>query len=170
MTSSETVRDGPRSTVARHLGVPGRQRTAVLPGRRALPVQPSAQAPLPRGGRHPDHACGGIRDGLRRGARSTDGQDRGGRYPADLRSVTATSSTETPLDSLGMLEAVAALPEQVAGVLTESWGFGGLPEHDEVEHVVVIGMGGSGIAGEVLAAAAGPYMPVPVMVFKSYNV
>src|SRR5438309_4244488 len=30
-------------------------------------------------------------------------------------------------------------------------------------------MGGSGIAGEVLAAAAGPYLPVPVMVFKSYE-
>ncbi|HEX8771249.1 MAG TPA: bifunctional phosphoglucose/phosphomannose isomerase [Acidimicrobiales bacterium] len=84
--------------------------------------------------------------------------------------MTAPSSTETPLDSLGMLDAAAALPEQVAGALSQSWAFGNLPEHDEVEHVVVIGMGGSGIAGEVLAAAAGPYMPVPVMVFKSYNV
>ncbi|HUQ64493.1 MAG TPA: bifunctional phosphoglucose/phosphomannose isomerase [Acidimicrobiales bacterium] len=79
-------------------------------------------------------------------------------------------STETSLDSLGMLAAAAALPEQVGAVLGESWGFGNLPDHDEVEHVVVIGMGGSGIAGEVLASAAGPYMPVPVMVFKSYNV
>jgi glucose/mannose-6-phosphate isomerase len=84
--------------------------------------------------------------------------------------MSSTSSTETPLDSLGMLAAAAALPEQVAAVLGESWGYTNLPEHDEVEHVVVIGMGGSGIAGEVLASAAGPYMPVPVMVFKSYNV
>jgi glucose/mannose-6-phosphate isomerase len=75
-----------------------------------------------------------------------------------------------PVDSLGMLDAAAALPEQVADVLAESWGFDNLPDHDDVEHVVVIGMGGSGIAGEVLAAAAGPYLPVPVLVFKSYHI
>ena len=32
----------------------------------------------------------------------------------------------------------------------------GLPEREAIEHVVVLGMGGSGIAGDVLAAVAGP--------------
>jgi glucose/mannose-6-phosphate isomerase len=31
-------------------------------------------------------------------------------------------------------------------------------------------MGGSGIAGDVLMAAAGPYLPLPVLVFRSYHV
>ena len=45
----------------------------------------------------------------------------------------------------------------------------GLPEREAIEHVVVLGMGGSGIAGDVLAAVAGPFMPVPVIVAKGYE-
>jgi glucose/mannose-6-phosphate isomerase len=37
-----------------------------------------------------------------------------------------------------------------------------------VENVVVLGMGGSGIAGDVLVATAAPFMPVPVTVVKGY--
>ena len=43
------------------------------------------------------------------------------------------------------------------------------PTHDDIENVVVLGMGGSGIAGDVLAAIAGPFMPVPVTVAKGYE-
>jgi glucose/mannose-6-phosphate isomerase len=49
-------------------------------------------------------------------------------------------------------------------------GLDNLLVREEIEHVVEVGMGGSGIAGEVLQAAAGPYMPVPVLIFRSYNV
>ena len=48
-------------------------------------------------------------------------------------------------------------------------GLTGLPTRAEVEHVVVLGMGGSGIAGDVVLAAAGPFMPVPVVVSKAYE-
>ena len=40
----------------------------------------------------------------------------------------------------------------------------GCPTHDDIENVVVLGMGGSGIAGDLLAVVAGPFMPVPVVV------
>ena len=40
---------------------------------------------------------------------------------------------------------------------------------ESVEHVVVLGMGGSGIAGDILIAAAAPFMAVPVVVVKSYE-
>jgi glucose/mannose-6-phosphate isomerase len=43
-----------------------------------------------------------------------------------------------------------------------------LPLHERVENVVVLGMGGSGIAGDVLVAVAAPFMPVPVTVVKGY--
>jgi glucose/mannose-6-phosphate isomerase len=73
------------------------------------------------------------------------------------------------LDTLGMFAATAALPEQVAGAAERARGLTGLPDHHEIEHVVVLGMGGSGVAGDILAAAAGPFMPVPVVVSKSYE-
>ena len=80
------------------------------------------------------------------------------------------TATRAPLDSQGMLEAVSSLPEQVATALAAPRDYDDLPDRDDVENVVVLGMGGSGTAGEVLMATAGPFLPVPVLVFKSYHV
>lgn len=74
------------------------------------------------------------------------------------------------LDSLGMFEAAAAFPEQVESAVAGGRGLDGLPDHDYVENIVVLGMGGSGIAGDVMIAVAGPFLPVPVTVVKSYAV
>jgi glucose/mannose-6-phosphate isomerase len=73
------------------------------------------------------------------------------------------------LDTLGMFDAAAALPEQVETAVALSDGVTGLPEREEIENVVVLGMGGSGIAGDILTAVAGPFMPVPVVVVKGYT-
>jgi glucose/mannose-6-phosphate isomerase len=73
------------------------------------------------------------------------------------------------LDSEGIFEATAGLPEQVATAAKDAREVGGLPDGASVEHVVVFGMGGSGIAGDVLAAAATPLLPLPVAVVKSYE-
>jgi glucose/mannose-6-phosphate isomerase len=73
------------------------------------------------------------------------------------------------IDTQGMVEAAASLPEQVANAARVSRGLDGLPERDKVEHVVALGMGGSGIAGDILAAAAQPFMSLPVVVSKSYE-
>ncbi|MGH9118678.1 MAG: bifunctional phosphoglucose/phosphomannose isomerase [Acidimicrobiales bacterium] len=72
-------------------------------------------------------------------------------------------------DSLGMFDTTAGLPEQVEAAATLAAGLEGLPHHDDIENVVVMGMGGSGIAGDLLAAVAGPFMPVPVVVSKGYE-
>jgi len=74
------------------------------------------------------------------------------------------------LDSLGMFEAAAGLPEQVEVAVSAASGIGGLPDHDDVENVVVLGMGGSGVAGDLLTVVAGPFMPVPVVVHKGYSI
>ncbi|MGH9074486.1 MAG: bifunctional phosphoglucose/phosphomannose isomerase, partial [Acidimicrobiales bacterium] len=73
------------------------------------------------------------------------------------------------LDSTGMLEAAAGLPDQVAEAAERASGVAGLPDRETVENVVVLGMGGSGIAGDVLLGVAGPYLPVPLTVVKSYT-
>ncbi|MBV8985204.1 MAG: SIS domain-containing protein, partial [Acidimicrobiia bacterium] len=72
-------------------------------------------------------------------------------------------------DSLGMLRATLALPEQMVAAADRAQGLSGLPSIDDVNSVVILGMGGSGIAGDIVAAAAGPFMPVPVVVAKSYE-
>jgi glucose/mannose-6-phosphate isomerase len=76
---------------------------------------------------------------------------------------------EVVLDSLGMFEATAGLPEQVEEAARRARGFGGFVDAPSVEQIVVIGMGGSGMAGDVVAAVAAPMLPVPVLVVKSYE-
>ncbi len=73
------------------------------------------------------------------------------------------------LDTLGMFDLAAALPEQVAEAARSVTDLDRLPEHEDIEQVVVLGMGGSGIAGDVLSAIAGPFMSVPVTVVKGYE-
>lgn len=77
--------------------------------------------------------------------------------------------TAERLDTLGMFAATAGLPEQVAAAAEVGQAVEGLPEHDDIANVLVLGMGGSGIAGDLLAAIAGPFMPVPVVVCKGYE-
>jgi glucose/mannose-6-phosphate isomerase len=79
-------------------------------------------------------------------------------------------SSPAPLDTLGMVGATAGLPEQIVEAAEKTRGLENLPSKDQIENVVVLGMGGSGIAGEVLHAAAGPYLPIPVLNFRTYNV
>lgn len=92
--------------------------------------------------------------------------------------MTGVSTEEVPgagsvgdgvLDSLGMFAATAGLPEQVAEAVGGARDLEGLPDHEYVEQVVVLGMGGSGIAGDLMVAVAGPFLPVPVIVVKSYD-
>ncbi len=77
-------------------------------------------------------------------------------------------STAT-LDTYAMFEAAASMPEQVQDAAEAGRGLAGLPGLEAVENVVVLGMGGSGIAGDVLLATAAPFMAVPVVVVKSYT-
>lgn len=82
----------------------------------------------------------------------------------------AETATER-LDTLDMLAATAGLPEQVAEAAEAARQVGGaLPGHDEIENVVVLGMGGSGIGGDVVREVAGPFMAVPVVVHKGYGI
>ena len=74
-------------------------------------------------------------------------------------------------DPDGMLPAVASGAAQVreAVVRAAEAGVGGLAQEDLPRSVVVCGMGGSGIAGDVLAAVAGPLCPVPVLTWRSHG-
>jgi glucose/mannose-6-phosphate isomerase len=75
-------------------------------------------------------------------------------------------------DSLGFLDAVAGLPEQLAAAhenAADAIRATDLPAPEDVRNVVVLGMGGSGIAGDVFAAVGNGDLPVPVTVLKQYR-
>jgi glucose/mannose-6-phosphate isomerase len=81
-------------------------------------------------------------------------------------------STATPpaLDSLGMWRAAAELPEQIDEAISRAAqvDLGDLGRRS-FDSIVVCGMGGSGIAGDVVAALAWPRARVPVHVVKNYE-
>lgn len=73
------------------------------------------------------------------------------------------------LDTLGLVEATLGLPEQVA------WARDHMPDVSEVvrasavRSIVVLGMGGSGIVGDVAFAIASPSCTAPILVVKDYE-
>jgi len=73
------------------------------------------------------------------------------------------------LDSLGMFEAAAGLPEQIEEAVATAQLVEGLPDPGQIDNVLVLGMGGSGVSGDLLTVVAGPFMPLPVVVVKGYE-
>lgn len=73
------------------------------------------------------------------------------------------------LDSLGILETVEGFADQCR----QGWQLGlsatGLPEAGGVESVVVLGMGGSGVSGDVVRSLVEPRLPLPFRVEKGYG-
>ena len=73
------------------------------------------------------------------------------------------------LDSEDVLGAV----ERFADQCREGWEIGrtatGLPDADGVDSIVVLGMGGSGVSGDVVQSVVEPRLPVPFRVIKSYG-
>ena len=74
-------------------------------------------------------------------------------------------------DPGGMLPAVASGAAQVreSAVFAREAGLAALADEGRPRAVVVCGMGGSGIAGDVLAAVAGVGSPVPILTHRGYG-
>ncbi|HEX2738395.1 MAG TPA: bifunctional phosphoglucose/phosphomannose isomerase, partial [Acidimicrobiia bacterium] len=76
------------------------------------------------------------------------------------------------VDSLNFLDAVRGLPEQLAAAheVAAELDIAAFPAADDIDNIVVLGMGGSGISGDVLAAVANGSLPIPVTVLKQYRI
>lgn len=72
------------------------------------------------------------------------------------------------IDSLGMWDAMLGLPEQVEHALVAASTVEGLPPRSAIDSVLILGMGDSGLGGEVAAACARPFSPVPIVVYRGY--
>ena len=71
-------------------------------------------------------------------------------------------------DSLGFRDALVGLPEQIEAAFRRLTVTGPLPDHDDIANVLVLGTGAAGWVGDLLAAVAGPFMPVPLLVHKGF--
>jgi len=77
------------------------------------------------------------------------------------------------LDTLGMFDAAAAFPEQLARALDASrlaLEKVSLPAHDDIANVVLLGTGAAGQAGAIVLEAVGPTISIPVVVRRGYGV
>ena len=73
------------------------------------------------------------------------------------------------LDRGGMLGLIGSLGGQLGAGFQIAARTAALPSAEGLRAVVVCGMGGSGIAGDVLRVVAGPMLPMPVVVVKGYG-
>jgi glucose/mannose-6-phosphate isomerase len=73
-------------------------------------------------------------------------------------------------DTLGYVDAIAGLPEQLEAAHEQAAtvDVSALPSGSAIDSIAVLGMGGSAISGDVLAAVASS-MPVPVVVLRQYR-
>jgi glucose/mannose-6-phosphate isomerase len=75
------------------------------------------------------------------------------------------------VDSLRFGHGLSGLPEQLAAAHERAGAIdrSRLPDASEIDNVVVLGMGGSGIAGDVVQAVGTATLPVPLTVLKHYR-
>ena len=66
------------------------------------------------------------------------------------------------LDTLGMFDAAFGLPDQMAAAVEIASAADGLPDVSGVGSILMVGMGGSGISGDVMALVASEHGRVPV--------
>jgi len=78
-----------------------------------------------------------------------------------------TLAAVDPQDALG---AVERMPEQWLEAITRARSCDGLPTRHGISSILYCGMGGSGVAGDVLAAIARETGTVPVTVVKGYHI
>jgi glucose/mannose-6-phosphate isomerase len=86
-----------------------------------------------------------------------------------------TTTIVDDLEAIGRLDTLDVLGtvERFGDHCEEAWRIGssvqGLPEALGVDAIIVLGMGGSGSAGDVLKAIVEPRLPVPFLVVKGYG-
>ncbi len=62
-----------------------------------------------------------------------------------------------------------ARPERIEEFIADTGTIEGLPDPRRVSNVVVIGMGEAALAGDLIRAIAGPFMSIPIIVHRGYE-
>jgi glucose/mannose-6-phosphate isomerase len=114
------------------------------------------------GYKHPDEEPG-------RRPEADDGPDPEAPPPLDEAITLDAPAVVARIDREDMLARVRALPRQLAGARQAASAAQLTDRHRDVDLVVVLGMGGSAIGGDLVAAAAGERLRVPLVVHRDYH-
>jgi glucose/mannose-6-phosphate isomerase len=72
-------------------------------------------------------------------------------------------------DSLDLRGHILRRPDVLNGIVAAGGSVDGLPDLGKVANVVVIGIGEAAVAGDLIATIAGPFMSVPLVVHRGYE-
>ena len=75
---------------------------------------------------------------------------------------------DTP-DAWQMRAAALELPERLESFVASSLSTGTMPSHNDIADVVILGMGNSALAGDVVSAIVEPFSPEPIYVHRGYD-
>jgi glucose/mannose-6-phosphate isomerase len=75
----------------------------------------------------------------------------------------------SPLDTAGLRRAIDALPELLAADLAARGPVAGLPVHDDIDSVLLLGTGTCGEAADAAVAIAGAFSAVPLVASRDYE-
>jgi glucose/mannose-6-phosphate isomerase len=114
------------------------------------------------GYKHPDEEPG-------RRPETDDGPDPDAPPQLDEAITLDAPAVVARIDREDMLARVRELPRQLAGARQAAAGAPLTDRHRDVDLVVVLGMGGSAIGGDLVAAAAGGRLRVPLVVHRDYH-
>ncbi len=114
------------------------------------------------GYKHPDEIPGRQDD-------SADGPDPDAPPSFDEAITLDAPAVTARIDREDMMARVRELPRQLAGARQAASGLALTDRHRDVDLVVVLGMGGSAIGGDLVAAAAGDRLRVPLLVQRDYH-
>jgi glucose/mannose-6-phosphate isomerase len=114
------------------------------------------------GYKHPDEVPG-------RQDEPDDGPDPDAQPTFDEAITLDAPAVIARIDREDMLGRVRGLPRQLAGARQAAAGLTLTDRHRDVDLVVVLGMGGSAIGGDLVAAAAGDRLRVPLLVQRDYH-
>ena len=114
------------------------------------------------GYKHPDEVPGREPDG-------EDGPDPDAPPRFDEAVTLDAPAVVARIDREDMMGRVRGLPRQLAGARQAATGLNLTDRHRDVDLVVVLGMGGSAIGADLVAAAAGDRLRVPLIVQRDYH-
>lgn len=75
-----------------------------------------------------------------------------------------------PIDTMGMYDAILGMPEQIAVASGAKPVGAELPDIAAFENVLILGMGASGIVGDIARVLAGPFCALPILVQHGYSI
>lgn len=75
----------------------------------------------------------------------------------------------TVVDSTGLQKRLQGRPERLDSFIASIDTIEGLPSQEHVSNVVVVGVGEAALAGDLIRAVAGPFMAVPIIVHRGYE-